>query len=149
MPIDISTTWDLPLIAECRNNTDSRGGHMDILLVDDSRTMRMIIQRAIRQAGYRSITVGEAENGAQALEKLRGEKPLLILSDWNMPEMSGIDFLKQVRAAQNDVPFGFITSETSPGIKEIAMDSGATFLISKPFSPEDVQEALTPILGRC
>jgi two-component system chemotaxis response regulator CheY len=122
---------------------------MDILLVDDSRTMRMIIQRAIRQAGYRSITVCEAENGAQALEKLKGEKPLLILSDWNMPEMSGIDFLKQVRAAQNDVPFGFITSETSPGIKELAMNSGATFLISKPFSPEDVQEALTPILGRC
>jgi len=122
---------------------------MDILLVDDSRTMRMIIQRAIRQAGYRSITVCEAENGAQALEKLKGEKPLLILSDWNMPEMSGIDFLKQERAAQNDVPFGFITSETSPGIKEIAMNSGATFLISKPFSPEDVQEALTPILGRC
>jgi two-component system chemotaxis response regulator CheY len=122
---------------------------MDILLVDDSRTMRMIIQRAIRQAGYRAITVCEAENGAQALEKLKGEKPLLILSDWNMPEMSGIDFLKQVRAAQNDVPFGFITSETSPGIKEIAMNSGATFLISKPFSPEDVQDALTPILGRC
>lgn len=122
---------------------------MDILLVDDSRTMRMIVQRAIRQAGYRTLKVGEAENGAQALEKLREVKPLLILSDWNMPEMSGIDFLKQVRAAQNDVPFGFITSETSPGIKEIAMNSGATFLISKPFSPEDVQEALTPILGRC
>ena len=122
---------------------------MDILLVDDSRTMRMILQRAIRQAGYRALTVGEAENGAQALEKLRGEKPLLILSDWNMPEMSGIDFLKQVRAAQNEVPSGFITSETSPGIKEIAMNSGATFLISKPFSPEDVQDALTPILGRC
>jgi two-component system chemotaxis response regulator CheY len=122
---------------------------MDILLVDDSRTMRMIIQRAIRQAGYRSITVGEAENGAQALEKLKGEQPLLIISDWNMPEMSGIDFLKQVRAAENDVPFGFITSETSHSIREIAMNSGATFLISKPFSPEDVQDALTPILGRC
>jgi two-component system chemotaxis response regulator CheY len=122
---------------------------MDILLVDDSRTMRMIVQRAIRQAGYRTLKVGEAENGAQALEKLREVKPLLILSDWNMPEMSGIDFLKQVRAAQNDVPFGFITSETSRGIKELAMSSGATFLISKPFTPEDVQEALTPILGRC
>ena len=122
---------------------------MDILLVDDSKTMRMIVQRTIRQAGYRGLTVGEAENGAQALEKLREVKPLLILSDWNMPEMSGIDFLKQVRAAQNDVPFGFITSETSRGIKELAMSSGATFLISKPFTPEDVQEALTPILGRC
>jgi two-component system chemotaxis response regulator CheY len=122
---------------------------MDILLVDDSRTMRVIVQRAIRQAGYRGLTVSEAANGAQALEKLRGEQPLLILSDWNMPEMSGIDFLLHVRAAQNDVPFGFITSETSPGIRELAMNSGATFLISKPFSPEDIQEALTPILGGC
>jgi two-component system chemotaxis response regulator CheY len=122
---------------------------MDILLVDDSRTMRMIVQRAIRQAGYRGLTVGEADNGAQALEKLRSEQPKLILSDWNMPEMSGIDFLKQVRAADNQVPFGFITSETSKGIKDLAMSSGATFLISKPFTPEDVERALTPILGGC
>jgi two-component system chemotaxis response regulator CheY len=122
---------------------------MDILLVDDSRTMRMIVQRAIRQAGFRGLTVGEAENGAQALEKLSADQPKLILSDWNMPEMSGIDFLLRVRAAQNRVPFGFITSETSSGIKELALSSGANFLISKPFTPEDVQKALTPILGGC
>jgi two-component system chemotaxis response regulator CheY len=122
---------------------------MDILLVDDSRTMRMIVQRAIRQAGYRGLAVGEAENGVQALEKLRSEQPKLILSDWNMPEMSGIDFLKELRSAQNEVPFGFITSETSSGIKDLAMSAGATFLISKPFSPEDVQRVLSPILGGC
>jgi two-component system chemotaxis response regulator CheY len=121
---------------------------MDILLVDDSKTMRMILQRAIRQAGFRDLTVAEAENGAQALEKLRGEQPRLVLSDWNMPEMSGIDLLKQLRAEDNPVPFGFITSETSKGIRDIAMSSGATFLVSKPFTPEDVQEALYPILGR-
>jgi len=121
---------------------------MDILLVDDSKTMRLIVQRAIRQAGYRALTVGEAENGAQALEKLRIEQPRLILSDWNMPEMSGIDLLENVRAEQNNVPFGFITSETSAGIKKLAMQSGANFLITKPFTPEDVQEALYPILGR-
>ena len=121
---------------------------MDILLVDDSRTMRMIVQRTIRQAGYRGLTVGEAENGAQALEKLRTEKPMLILSDWNMPEMSGIHLLRQLRADENLVPFGFITSETSKEIRDIALSSGATFLISKPFTPEDVQEALNPILGR-
>lgn len=122
---------------------------MDILLVDDSKTMRMIVQRAIRQAGYRGLTIGEAENGAQALEKLHGEKPKVILSDWNMPEMSGIDFLRQIRAANNDVPFGFITSETSKAIKDLALNSGACFVISKPFTPDDVQEALTPILGGC
>jgi two-component system chemotaxis response regulator CheY len=120
---------------------------MDILIVDDSKTMRRIVQRAIRQAGFRGLTVGEAENGAQALEKLREVQPKVILSDWNMPEMSGIDFLIQVRAAQNKVPFGFITSEASPGIKDLAISSGANFLITKPFSPEDVQEALSPILG--
>jgi two-component system chemotaxis response regulator CheY len=122
---------------------------MDILLVDDSKTMRGIVQRAIRQAGYRGLSVGEAENGAQALEKLRAEQPRLILSDWNMPEMSGIDFLVQVRAQANKVPFGFITSENSAGIRQLAMDSGASFLITKPFSPEDVQAALSPILGPC
>ena len=109
----------------------------------------MIVQRAIRQAGYRGLVIGEAENGAQALEKLRGEQPKLILSDWNMPEMSGIDFLRELRATQNKVPFGFITSETSKGIKDLAMSAGATFLISKPFTPEDVQRALSPILGGC
>jgi len=122
---------------------------MDILLVDDSRTMRMIVQRAIRQAGYRGLTVGEAENGAQALEKLRTESPMLILSDWNMPQMSGLDFLLQLRAEQNQVPFGFITSETSKGIRELAIRMGATFVISKPFTPEEVQNALIPVLGRC
>jgi two-component system chemotaxis response regulator CheY len=119
---------------------------MDILVVDDSRTMRMILQRAIRQAGYRGLNVGEAENAMQALEKLRGEKPKLILSDWNMPEMSGLDFLKQVRAEENDVPFGFITSLASIEMRTLAMSSGATFMLSKPFTPDDIQEALSPIL---
>lgn len=120
---------------------------MDILLVDDSRTMRIILQRAIRQAGYRTLVVAEAENGVQALEKMRGESPKLILSDWNMPEMNGIEFLRQVRSQQNQVPFGFVTSEASAEMKTLAKDSGATFMLSKPFTPDDIQEQLTPILG--
>ena len=119
---------------------------MDILLVDDSKTMRLIVQRAIRQAGYRGLSIGEAENGVQALEKLK-ERPKLVLSDWNMPEMSGIELLQKVRADKNNVPFGFITSEASAEIKDLAMSSGANLLITKPFTPEDVQAALTPILG--
>jgi two-component system chemotaxis response regulator CheY len=120
---------------------------MDILLVDDSKTMRLLVQRALRQAGYRDLSIGEAENGVQALEKLAGEKPKLILSDWNMPEMSGIDFLRKVRSEKNNVPFGFITSEASVEIKDTAIGSGASFVITKPFTAEDVQDALTPILG--
>jgi two-component system, chemotaxis family, chemotaxis protein CheY len=120
---------------------------MDILLVDDSRTMRLILQRAIRQAGYRGLNVGEAENVMQALEKLQGERPKLILSDWNMPELSGLDFLKKVREEENQVPFGFVTSEASVEMRSLAMSSGASFFITKPFTPDDIQAALLPILG--
>jgi two-component system, chemotaxis family, chemotaxis protein CheY len=120
---------------------------VDILIVDDSKTMRMILQRAIRQAGYRGLEVGEAANAMQALEQLNTERPKLILSDWNMPEISGIDFLIRIRAAQNNVPFGFITSETSVEMRTLALSSGATFMLSKPFTPDAIQEAISPILG--
>jgi two-component system chemotaxis response regulator CheY len=82
-----------------------------------------------------------------ALQQLKAAQPRLSLSDWNMPEMSGIDFLKEVRANQWKVPFGFITSEASLEIRNLAMATGANFVITKPFTPEDVQDALTPILG--
>jgi two-component system chemotaxis response regulator CheY len=122
---------------------------MDILLVDDSRTMRMIVQRAIRQAGYRGLVIEEAESGAQALEKLAVKRPKLVLSDWNMPEMLGLDLLRNLRAARNQVPFGFVTSESSPEIRKQAEDEGALFLITKPFIPDDFQTALSPVLGGC
>jgi two-component system chemotaxis response regulator CheY len=120
---------------------------MDLLLVDDSKTMRLLVHRAIRQAGYRDLTVCEAENGIDALEKLKSVKPKLILSDWNMPEMSGIDFLRKLRGENNQTPFGFITSEASKKFKDVAMSHGANFIIVKPFSVDDVQAALDPILG--
>jgi two-component system chemotaxis response regulator CheY len=80
---------------------------------------------------------------------VRAEHPKLVISDWNMPEMTGIEFLQQLRADRNLVPFGFITAEASTEIRKLAMLSGATFLISKPFSAEDVQTALSPVLGEC
>jgi two-component system chemotaxis response regulator CheY len=122
---------------------------MDILLVDDSKTMRMLVQRAIRQAGYRSLSFGEAENGVQALESMHQDKPKLVLSDWNMPEMSGIELLQSLRNQGNKTPFGFITSESSAEIKDMAISNGASFLLTKPFNPEDVQAALEPFLEGC
>lgn len=120
---------------------------MDLLLVDDSKTMRLLIQRAIRQAGYRDLTVCEAENGTEALEKLRTWKPSLILSDWNMPGMSGIDLLKKLREENNRTPLGFITSEGTKKLRDIAINHGASFIIVKPFSVDELQAALDPILG--
>jgi two-component system chemotaxis response regulator CheY len=119
----------------------------DILLVDDSKVMRMLIIRALRQAGYRSLVVEEAENGQDALNKIGAAQPKLVLSDWNMPEMSGIDFLRRLRGENQKVPFGFITSEASKAIKDEATKAGASFLITKPFTSEAVQDALIPIFG--
>jgi two-component system chemotaxis response regulator CheY len=61
--------------------------------------------------------------------------------------MSGIDLLREIRATQNPIPFGFVTSESSKGTYELAKSEGAAFLICKPFTPEDLEEALSSILG--
>lgn len=119
---------------------------MDILLVDDSKTMRMLIQRALRSAGFRSLSVGEAANGADALDQLKKQQPRLVLCDWNMPEMSGIELLRNLRSGGSSVPFGFITSEGSAEIRNCAMESGALFVITKPFTPESMYDVLSPVL---
>lgn len=118
---------------------------MDILLVDDSKTMRMILQRAIRQAGFRGLAIGEADCGAKALETLSTERPKLVITDWNMPGMLGIELLQTLRGAGNAVPVGFVTSEASAEIRSQAMDAGARFLITKPFAAEDFESALSPL----
>jgi two-component system, chemotaxis family, chemotaxis protein CheY len=120
---------------------------MKVLITDDSRVMRQIVKRTLRQAGYADLQVCEAENGREALEVIAREAPNLVLCDWNMPEMNGIDLLNALRAQGRDVPFGFVTSEGSPDMRERALNAGALFLISKPFTPETFRDALEPVLG--
>jgi two-component system chemotaxis response regulator CheY len=120
---------------------------MKILIADDSRVMRQIVLRTLRQAGFSGHDFVEAEDGADALAKVQTEKPDLVLSDWNMPNKNGIDLLRDLRGSGNQVPFGFVTSEGSEEMRETAAQAGATFLIAKPFTPEAFQEALTPVLG--
>lgn len=115
---------------------------MKILIADDSRVMRQIVIRTLRQAGHGGHDIVEAENGRQALEMVQTEAPDLVLSDWNMPEMNGIDCLAALRAAGSAVPFGFVTSEGSAEMRERAESAGAAFLIAKPFTPEVFDDAL-------
>ena len=86
---------------------------MKILVADDSRVMRQIVIRTLRQAGYDDHDIVEAEDGADALAKVSSEKPDLVLSDWNMPNMTGIECLQAMRSSGSAVPFGFVTSEGS------------------------------------
>jgi two-component system chemotaxis response regulator CheY len=120
---------------------------MKVLITDDSRVMRQIVKRTLRQAGYTEVQVCEAGDGREALEVIASESPDLVLCDWNMPEMSGIDLLISLRAKGRNVPFGFVTSEGSPDMRQRAENAGALFLIAKPFTPEAFREALEPVLG--
>ncbi|NYI99834.1 two-component system chemotaxis response regulator CheY [Nocardioides thalensis] len=119
---------------------------MKILIADDSRVMRQIVVRTLRQAGHGGHDIVEAENGKQALELVQSEQPDLVLSDWNMPEMTGIDCLSALRASGSTVKFGFVTSEGSDEMRERAAAAGAAFLIAKPFTPEAFDDALRSVI---
>jgi two-component system chemotaxis response regulator CheY len=115
----------------------------NILIVDDSSTMRKIISRSLRQAGLTVDELYEAGDGIEALGVLASGKPVtLILSDINMPNMDGLEFIKQVRANGNPVPIVMITTEGGEEILKEAIASGASDSIKKPFTPEQLQEKL-------
>jgi two-component system chemotaxis response regulator CheY len=118
-----------------------------ILVVDDSKAMRMIVQRTLRQAGFTSHAVSEACSGVEALALLRKEPFDVVLSDWNMPEMSGIELLEAVKREKISVQFGFITSESTPAMREQATTGGASFLIAKPFTVESFEQTLRGVLA--
>jgi two-component system chemotaxis response regulator CheY len=120
---------------------------MRILIVDDSKAMRLIVTRTLRQAGFGGHDIVEAANGSEALDVCRERVPDLVLCDWNMPEMNGFDLLTSLRSSGVQVPFGFVTSESSAQMRDRAESAGAMFLISKPFTAEDFQEALDPVLS--
>jgi two-component system chemotaxis response regulator CheY len=117
-----------------------------VLIADDSRVMRQIVIRTLRQAGY-DWDVREAADGAQALEAIRADEPDVVLSDWNMPEMSGIELLRALRAEGFGTPFGFVTSEGSAEMRDTAEAAGALFLIAKPFTADTFRDAIDPVLA--
>lgn len=120
---------------------------MKILIADDSRVMRQIVIRTLRQAGYDGHDLVEAGNGAEALAMVGSESPDLVLSDWNMPEMTGIELLRALRSADHQVPFGFVTSEGTPEMRELASSAGALFLLAKPFTPDALRDHLEGVVA--
>jgi len=130
-----------------QNARDQEGQDMKILIVDDSRVMRQIVTRTLRQAGFTGHELLEAENGRAGLEAVLEHSPQLVLSDWNMPEMNGIDLLHALRSRGEAVPFCFVTSEGSPEMVTRAIAAGAMFVITKPFTPESFREKLEAVIG--
>jgi two-component system chemotaxis response regulator CheY len=119
---------------------------MRVLIVDDSRAMRMIVIRELRKAGFDEHSFEEAGNGKEALEQIRKAEPDLVLADWNMPEMSGLELLQALRAEGRALPFCFITTEATPELKKVALDAGAALVIAKPFTADSLRMGLAPYL---
>ncbi|MCK5707294.1 MAG: response regulator [Candidatus Aureabacteria bacterium] len=108
----------------------------NILIVDDSPVMRMLVKKGLKQAGY-TFTSVEAGNGVEGLQKFDGNTFDLVLTDWNMPQMNGLEFVKEIRKRPDaqHLPIILITTETSPEkIKQI-VDAGANGCVSKPITP--------------
>ena len=120
---------------------------MTILIVDDSKAMRMIVRRTLRQAGYPADAVAEASDGREALAAIQENQPDVMLCDWNMPQMTGIELLRSLKESGVSPKFGFVTSESTPDMRAAAFDAGASFFITKPFTPDSFQTALDPLLG--
>ena len=120
----------------------------NVLLVDDSSTMRKIVGRSLRQAGIEFDNIFEAADGLQALEVLEKESVDIVLSDINMPNMDGIAFLREKanRPNMKDIPVFMISTETGEDIIGEAKSLGAVGAIKKPFTPDMVNEVLGPFL---
>lgn len=113
------------------------------MVVDDSRAMRMCLAKTLAESGF---TVLQAANGKQALETLtrEGEGVQLVLVDWNMPEMDGLQFVKNVRAqsAYSDMRLIMVTTETEMEQMSKALEAGADEYLMKPFTAEAIQDKL-------
>lgn len=117
---------------------------MKILVVDDSKAMRMIVTRTLRKTrSGATAELLEACDGSEALGKVRDGAPDLVLSDWNMPQMTGIELLEALNAEGLTPRFGFVTSESTPEMYERAMANGARFLVTKPFTAESLDRAMS------
>ena len=120
---------------------------MKILIVDDFATMRRIMKNILKQIGFSNII--EADDGTTAMEELKKTAVDLIISDWNMPKMTGLDLLKAVRAdaSMAETPFIMVTAEAQQDNIILAVKAKVSQYIVKPFTAETLSEKLEKIFG--
>ncbi|MBI1175075.1 MAG: chemotaxis protein CheY [Sideroxydans sp.] len=118
---------------------------MKFLVVDDFSTMRRIVRNLLKELGFTNVQ--EAEDGVEALGKLRGEKFDFVVSDWNMPNMTGIDLLRAIRAdaALKHLPVLMVTAEAKKENIIEAAQAGASGYVVKPFTAATLDEKLKKI----
>lgn len=119
--------------------------NMKIMVVDDMSTMRRIVRNILKQLGFANVE--EAENGKEALDKMKQAPYGFVVSDWNMPVMSGIELLKAIRAdgSLKDIPVLMVTAEAQKENIVEAVQAGVSNYIVKPFTAEIMQEKMAKI----
>ncbi len=117
---------------------------LNILVVDDSAVMRKIIKKALTDSKYSDATISEAGDGQEGLEEFDPKQTDLILADWNMPNLNGLEFIKKVREikASKKVVIIMVTTEGSAGKMEEAMDNGVDNYITKPFTSIQLEQKI-------
>ena len=120
---------------------------MNILIVDDYKTMLRIIRNLLKQIEFNNVE--EASDGSDALSKLRGGNFGLVISDWNMAPMTGLQLLQEVRADNRlkNMPFIMITAESKTENVVAAKQAGVSNYIVKPFNAETLREKIEKVLG--
>lgn len=121
--------------------------NLKVLIVDDYKTMLKIVGNLLRQLGFTHIE--EATDGTMAIEKLKNDKFDIVISDWNMEPMSGLDLLKYVRSDSSlkDLPFIMVTAESKVENVVIAKQAGVSNYIVKPFNAQTLKSKLVTVLG--
>jgi len=115
---------------------------MKFLIVDDSSTMRRIIKNSLKRIGFEEIL--EASNGKEGLEIYKDAD--IVLTDWNMPEMDGLEFVKQVRKQDTTIPILMVTTNAAKDDIVEALKNGVNNYIVKPFTPETLKEKVESVL---
>ena len=113
---------------------------MKVLVADDSSVMRKIIIRSLTSVGITEIV--EAANGQEAIDKFKQTPVDLILTDWNMPEKSGLDVVVEIRATGSQVPIIMVTTEAQKGQVIAAFQAGVNDYLTKPFEADDLRAKL-------
>jgi two-component system chemotaxis response regulator CheY len=121
--------------------------NMSVLIVDDYKTMLRIIGNLLKQLGFKNID--EASDGTEALKKIQEKEYGLVISDWNMQPMTGLDLLKNVRQIEKykTLPFVMVTAESKTENVIIAKQAGVSNYIVKPFNADTLKGKLTSVLG--
>ncbi|HCQ71318.1 MAG: two-component system response regulator [Alphaproteobacteria bacterium] len=122
--------------------------NMNVLIVDDYNTMLRIIKNLLKQLGFNNVD--EATDGSAAYEKVKNKQYGLIISDWNMEPMTGLDLLKQIRASGEsfkDTPFIMVTAESKTENVIAAKQAGVNNYIVKPFNAETLKTKISSVLG--